>query len=112
MKITGPLSAERVEALKEAVAAGRAAISDAAQKAGGKIDILLDMTDFDGTYDVGAMDVMSEFAKQNRPFIRKTAGFGKEKLVAVLGDIVAALADRENIKFFGTKEDAVAWLQA
>lgn len=110
LKISGGLSEERLPALAAGITAGENMIKDLYAKTGRKIKVLLDMSEFDGTYDVKAMEGMIAFAKHNTEYVGKTAGFGGTSTGAAAGEIVAALADRENIQFFPTKEEAVTWL--
>lgn len=110
ISLFGSLTPDRLETLQAEVTAGAAAIKEISEKQGGKVKILMDLSGFDGNYDAKAMDIMADFAKQNRDYVEKTAGFSNISKAKMAGEVVSALADRENIQFFDSKEEALAWL--
>jgi len=107
LKVCGPMTKDRLEPLKATIAAAEGIIKQDFTATGKKVKVLLDFTEFDGTYDVEAMELMVEFAKTNRAYVEKTAAFGPPSLGKMVGEVIAALADRENIKFFPTQEEAL-----
>ncbi len=111
IKIAGSLTDDRLGLLKKNITDGEALIKHASEKQGKKINILLDLTEFDGTYDMGAMELMVQFGKNNRHFIEKTAVFGGSAKANLIGKSTAALTGRENIKFFTTQAEAESWLE-
>lgn len=110
-KISGSLTKNRLDALKHNIEESEKLIKNTSKKNDKKINILLDITEFDGTYDVEAMEMMAAFAKHNAQFIEKTAVFGGSNKTITIGKITIALAGRENFKFFTTKEEAEKWLE-
>jgi ribosomal protein S13 len=111
LQIIGDLSKERLSSLAYAAESAQKQIEELSVKTGEKIKILIDMTEFSGIYDVDAVPLMTQFAKHNANFVKKTAGFGSAEKGTISGEIVSALAERENIRFFQTKEEAIAWLE-
>lgn len=111
LKISGPLTKGRLELLKKNITEGEKIIESTSKKMNKKINILLDITEFNGTYDVEAMEMMAEFAKHNVEFVEKTAVFGGSSKTNVIGKVTVALAGRENFKFFQTKVEAESWLE-
>lgn len=76
----------------------------------GEIAILLDMTNFSGTYDLECMEMMITFMKLNTAFVERTAIFGATEKIALVTEVSSALAKRENIQVFPTREEAINWL--
>ena len=72
--------------------------------------ILLDLTEFTGQYTATTLQMLTEFAKGNTPYVEKTASFGGYDSVKAAGEAAAALAGRDNIKLFDSKEEAMSWL--
>ncbi len=76
-----------------------------------KLKILLDMRAFTGNYCSEAVELLTDFARENTPFVEKTASFGGSDTVKMVGETVTALAHRNNIRIFDTQEDATTWLE-
>lgn len=113
ISLFGALSKDVVPALSATVSVAKAQIkSAAAGSPDGQVRILLDMSAFSGEYDAAALEVMSEFAKTNAPYVAKTAVFGGPETGDMAAEVAAALAGRENIKTFATKAEAEAWLES
>ena len=77
-----------------------------------KVKTLLDMRNFSGKYCAGAIDILTEFAKKDAPYVEKTASFGGSNMVKIAGEVVLNLAGRDNIKIFDSQEKALEWLNA
>lgn len=110
--VHGALSDDRLVAFKESLAKAEATIKTEHAKSGKKVRILIDMSGFTDVYDVSCMEAFSEFARRVAGRVEKTAGYGGSLKARAAGDIVVALAFRDNIKFFSTKEEAEAWLDS
>lgn len=110
LKIVGPLTGQNVEPFAQAAQAAEEAIRAQSQGTGKKVRILFDLTAFDGSYEGRSMEALTTLAAHDAQYVEKTACFGGPVLARVAGDIIAALAHRENIKFFATKDEAIAWL--
>lgn len=110
LKISGALSKERLASLKESVANAEKLIEDTFNESGNMVDVLLDLQEFSGDYDMSALEVMTSLARSDAGFVRKTAGYGAPEKGTIAGEITVALADRENIKFFPSKDEALEWL--
>ncbi|MEN9390671.1 MAG: hypothetical protein RLZZ283_771 [Candidatus Parcubacteria bacterium] len=76
MKLSGSLTEENKEALLVAIEETKKLVRDTAAAQQHKVRVLFDLTDFTGTYNVGAMMAMKEMADANRPHTLKTAIFG------------------------------------
>lgn len=108
--LSGDLTDARLEALQHGIAAAEERIRQLSQERAGTIRVMLDMTQFTGTYDVRAMEAMTRFARDNAPYIHRTAGFGGPTTGTFAGEIVTQLANRDNIKFFPDEQSALVWL--
>ncbi len=108
--LAGDFTKDKVDALKQNVLEGEKLIASLFANRGHKINVLLDLTGFTGTYDAEAMEVMADFAAQNKKYVRKTAAFGGSEKAKVLGEIVFAMADRENVGFFAAVGEAEEYL--
>jgi hypothetical protein len=110
-KFSGDLSGERVERMRATTVLSIDLMHAAYAKAGNKpLRVLLDLTGFTGVYTVEAVKVLTDFAAANKEIVGKTAGFGGPDKVTAAGEMIAALASRENMQFFHTREEAMAWL--
>ena len=106
LSIAGDLTQERLPALEGDIETAKKVIEDAAKEKD-KINILFDMTEFTGMYDAKAIEMMTDFAKHNAQYTEKSAGFGGSDKNALAAEAVAAMAERENIRIFPTKEQAL-----
>ncbi len=111
LKLSGILNGENYDRLKKEVDDATSAVEKLYKEHQGIIRILLDISDFSGTYSLDAMVLMKKFAEHNRPFVYRTGVYGGTDAARVAAEITVALAGRDNIKFFKTKELAVAWLE-
>lgn len=110
MKLSGGLGSDTVEGLTSATRVGTQIIKNHQEKTGFNVKILFDMTAFTGEYSVSALQVFITFSKDTKPYVAKTACYGGPMTGQVAGEMVATLAGRDNIKFFRTYDDALAWL--
>lgn len=110
MKFSGNLLSEDMTAFKSSLDIAKITIGHHLKNQGKKVKILLDMQEFSGKYCPEAVEILSEFAKNDAEFVEKTASFGGSDSTRATGEIVAALAHRENIKICTSKEEALAWL--
>jgi len=108
--IIGNLTNDTIEPLKIAINEAHEMIKSEYIKTGHKIYVLFDMTNFTGNYDTEAFELMKSLAQGDTNFVEKTAIFGGQEKGAIVSEVVAALAGRDNIKVFDSKEDATAWL--
>lgn len=110
VKIIGALSRERLGDLRTAIAASSDTIRKMYEASGKQVRVLLDMSEFDGTYDVEALELMTAFAQHNADCVERTAGFSSVDTAIMVGEAVSAMARRDNIRFFPTEEEALDWL--
>lgn len=110
LKFIGNMTKENFDSLSKAIVEGRELIKKTSIESGRHVDILLDMSDYGGSYDTGAIDMLAEFARNNREYVRKTACFGGSKAAVLAGEIVADVANRGNINFFASQKEAEGWL--
>ena len=107
---SGDLLVDDLPFFKSGLEIGKTIIAHTLKQTGKKVKIILDMTHFSGEYDASAIDILADFARSNTAFVEKTASFGGSDSVKAVGEIVTALASRENIKIFKTEAEALAWL--
>ena len=110
LKFAGDLTKEALAELKQEILAGEVLIKQAWEQAGRKVRVLIDMSEFTGEYDGEGMQLMTEFARANKNVIAKTACFGGNAHSIIAGEMVAALADRDNIHFFRSRTEALVAL--
>lgn len=106
----GDLVQHKVEGFKEDILVASKLITDKFKKDGKKVRVLLDMTEFTGNYSLDSLTALVEFAKNDKLFVEKTASFGGSDKVKIAGEIAITLSNRDNVKMFDTKEEAIAWL--
>jgi hypothetical protein len=111
MRLIGSLDSTNFEILKVQVENAKKLVKEESEKQGKKLPILFDLTDFTGTYNVGAMLAMKGLEEHNRPFSLKTAVYGGSAAAQVAAELTLELIGRDNLKLFKTKEEALAWLK-
>lgn len=111
MRILGSLDSTNFEILKSQVESAKKLVKEESEKRGRKLLILFDLTEFTGTYNVGAMLAMKGLEEHNRPYSLKTAVFGGSAAAQVAAELTLELIGRDNLKLFKTKEEALAWLK-
>lgn len=111
MRLVGTLDSTNFEILKSLVEGAKKMVKEESEKRGKKLPILFDLTDFTGTYNVGAMLAMKSLEEHNRPYSLKTAVFGGSAAAQVAAELTLELIGRDNLKLFKTKEEALAWLK-
>lgn len=109
MTLSGKLSSDVLQTL-HANARTATQMSRVYAETKGKPNILFDMSNFTGDYSVSALQEMVKFAEDTRPYANKVACFGGPEVGRVAGEMVVALSGRDNIQFFKTKEEALAWM--
>ncbi len=112
LKISGGLSHDRLPALSADIKKAESVIKEVYSRTGKRVKVLIDITDFDGTYDVDAIKAMTEFAQDDAHVVERTASFGGPDTAKISGEIVVGLARRDNIKVFASKGEALAWLSS
>lgn len=79
---------------------------------GSGIKVMIDITDFVAEYVSDIADALVELAKEDKSLVEKTAVFGGSLKIRIMGETIAELAGRHNIKFFENKSSALAWLHS
>lgn len=110
MTLSGGLSNDVAEPLRVSVRVATQMTKNYFSESGRKPRILFDMTTFTGEYSVATLEIMIEFAKETKPYVYRTACFGGPVIGQAAGEMVAALSGRDNIHFFKTRDEALAWL--
>jgi hypothetical protein len=107
---SGNLLQEDLSFFKSGLDIGKTVIVNAFKQSGKKVKIILDMTNFSGKYVSDAIELLADFAKHNVDYVEKTASFGGSDSVKAAGEIVTAIAHRDNIQIFKTEAEALTWL--
>ncbi|HEY0220693.1 MAG TPA: STAS/SEC14 domain-containing protein, partial [Candidatus Paceibacterota bacterium] len=76
----------------------------------GHVKTLIDISNLKTRIIGEAIEALIELAKRNKDLVDKTAVLGGSEKLKIVGETIAALSGRENIKFFDTKEQAIDWL--
>jgi len=108
----GDLLKENEESFASELELGKMVIAKLSIKQGKRIKIILDMREFTGAYSAECLQLLTKFAQANAPYVAKTASFGGSEKVKTAGEVITALAQRENIKIFSTEAEARSWLNA
>lgn len=111
MRLIGTLDSTNFEILKSLVESAKKLVREESEKQGKKIPVLFDLTEFTGTYNVGAMLAMKGLEEHNRPYTLKTAVFGGSPAAQVAAELTLELIGKDNLKLFKSKEEALAWLK-
>lgn len=111
MQLNGTLNDANFEQLKVNVETAKKLVHDESDKQGKPIGVLFDLSNFSGTYNVGAMLAMKGLEEHNRPFVAKSALFGGSAAAQVAAELTLALIGRDNLKMFATRAEAEAWLK-
>lgn len=111
-KLRGSVTPERIDDLRKEVATAKLVVYGEYQRRNAKFKSLIDATDFSGTYVPEALAILSELMRSNTSYVEKSALFGVGEAVKTAANIVTSFAGRENLAFFKTKEEALAWLNA
>lgn len=111
MRLVGSLDSTNFEILKSQVETTKKLVKEESERVGHKLNILFDLSEFTGTYNVGAMLAMKGLEEHNRPFSNKTAVYGGSAAAQVAAELTLELIGRDTLKLFKNKEDAVAWLR-
>lgn len=111
MRLVGSLDSTNFEILKSQVETAKKLVKEESERVGHKLNILFDLSEFTGTYNVGAMLAMKRLEEHNRPFSNKTAVYGGSAAAQVAAELTLELIGRDTLKLFKNKEDAVAWLR-
>lgn len=110
LTITGDLTSDDAEAFDADLRVGAETIRQFSEKEGHKVKVLMDVSAFTGVYDAASLQGLVDLASGDTPFVEKSASFGGTDKVKAAGEVVTALAERNNIAIFDTKEKALAWL--
>ncbi len=110
LKIVGNATSENIDIFKNDLEEASKIMSDAYTELGHKVKVLLDVSDFSGTYNAEALTALVDFARKDEAIVEKTASFGGSDKVKIAGEVAIALSHRTSIQIFDTEEDAKAWL--
>jgi hypothetical protein len=110
LKISGTLKKESLESLSTGIVQAKDIVQEQGKVCGNQVRILIDMTDFDGSYDTISMERLADLARFDTSYVHRTACYGGPILTSMLVEFVATLSGRTNLKFFQSKEDADEWL--
>lgn len=110
LAIVGDLSEDKLEPLSISMYEFRKAVEGLYRQQNRGVKILVDLTEFSGKYAVKCFTELVDSAKLSKPYIAKSAIFGGSFKVKMAVEAVSALAQRENMKIFDTKEQALDWL--
>lgn len=111
-RLTGSVTSDNIEELRKEVATAKLVVYGEYQRRNAKFKSLIDVTDFSGTYVPEALAMLSELMRANKSYVEKSALFGISETVTAAANIVTSFSGRENLSFFKTKEEAMAWLNA
>jgi hypothetical protein len=109
--VHGTVLHDRIPQLEKDIETAEALVQNEFEKRGSKkFRALIDLSDFTGTFDTHTLELVGGYMKKNKPYIEKTAGFGASRTATLAANVVSAMGGRDNISFFRTRDDALAWL--
>ncbi len=111
MKLSSPLNDANFPELLQNVEGAKQIVHTMYTAKGEMLRCLFDISEFDGTYNVGAMTTMMDLEKHNRPMIQKTAIFGGSAAARIATELTVTMIGIPTIKMFETHEQAVEWLK-
>lgn len=111
MCLAGSLDSTNFEILKSQVENAKKLVKEESEKQGRKLNILFDISEFTGTYNVGAMLAMKGLEEHNRPFSNKTAVYGGSAAAQVAAELTLTLIGRDTLRLFPDETQALAWLR-
>jgi hypothetical protein len=72
---------------------------------------LFSVTNIEGVvYDTETKNIVSEWMDFNRPHIRQGAVIGLDGIKRIMVNSILKMSRRSNMRFFKTRDEAVAWL--
>lgn len=110
MVFIGDITHDVVEEYKAELEKGAGLIREYYQAHTRKVRVILDIERFSGNYSLDALNALVSFARQNTPYVDRTASFGGSDKVKMAGEVAIALSMRDNIKICNTKEEALTWV--
>ncbi len=111
MRLVGSLNSTNFEILKSQIESAKKSVKEESEKVGHKLNILFDISEFTGTYNVGAMLAMKGLEEHNRPYTDKIAVYGGSTAAQVAAELTLELIGRDSLSLFKTEDEALAWLQ-
>lgn len=112
LKFSGDMTNDHRPEIDKTMAESRDLIDTQSALMEAKLQCLLDLTDFTGKYDPEIMMLFTDYVKKNSTVISKTAVYGGGLNGAMVTEAIAALAGRDNIILYPSKEEALAALSA
>ncbi len=110
MRLIGTLTDQNFDALKIGVEEAKKKVHEIYDQTKSMVRVLFDISEFTGTYNVGAMSAMVDLEKHNRPYVAKTAIFGGSDAARIATEVTITLIGQPSLKMFKTKEEAEEWL--
>ena len=110
MRLVGTLTDQNFDALKNGVEEAKKKVHEVYDQTKSMVRVLFDISEFTGTYNVGAMSAMVDLEKHNRPYVAKTAIFGGSQAARIATEVTVTLIGQPSLKMFTSKEEAEGWL--
>jgi len=112
ISINGDLLDQQAEALSKSLEEAEQIIISTFNNLQKKLIVLVDLNNFSGRYVVASLIKMVEFSNATKQYIEKTAVYGSSDKERMAAEMVAALSERNDLKTFTTKEEALEWSTA
>lgn len=109
LRAAGPLSSENTGQLQAWLVDMAGLIEKMHAVSGVTISCVFDLVGMGQAQGQDIISSLVEFQKQNKPHIRRTALIIKDPDVRLTMSVVAALADRYNIRSFASNQEAEGW---
>ena len=82
-----------------------------ARENGGKINVLVDVSGF-GKFNDAAVGTLMRSVDRTKGYENRIAVCGANPLIKKLTNVLLSLTRHDDVKFFSTKEEALAWIKA
>lgn len=76
------------------------------------ICVLIDITNLETYTSPEIVTLLAELMKKDNPYVYKTATFGGNYTHEMTQGVISSLSNRDNMKNFKTKDEAVEWLKS
>jgi hypothetical protein len=86
-------------------------IKDSSGGKNGSVSVIIDFSSLENYEDPKVVDILVDLMSKDSPYVRRTATWGANISNKMAEQVVRVMAERDNIKDFKTKEEALAWLR-
>jgi hypothetical protein len=109
LSLSGTLSSNNIPQYQEWADKVHASIKARANFSPDHVLVLVDLSQLEH-YDPKSSGIIYELLRSNRTLVTRTGMYGANEIVRIAINALTMVAQRDNIKVFATKEEALDWL--